>query len=99
MTVFVVEALLEADLVMDGDSRSLELMWIRVKFPNKSMFIGVTPGPIYDRVVMLDILENTLGQTDPRVLIFHAGYFNLLREEEIVERTEIIPMIHAPTSA
>src|SRR6218665_2918362 len=88
---------------MDGDTRTLELLWVRVMMPRGPVpvLIGALyhpPKPIYQT----DILElernvELLAREHQDALIILAGDLNQMSDGQIVEATGLVPLVHQPT--
>lgn len=103
VAVLVKDSLRAAEKEVPGDTRSLELLWIRVELSAAVLFVGALyhpPRPIYRVEVLLERLERsveTLVQMEPRAIIVLGEDFNRLDEREVAECTGLTPLINEPT--
>ena len=70
------------EILIDGDDRILELLWVKVETPHRLLFLGALyhhPKPIYEANLILSRLERTvefLASMDPEALIILRRDFN-----------------------
>lgn len=73
------------EINIDGDIRTLELLWVRIVIAKRSFFLSAVyhpPKPTYEVNVQLTRLERTVEEranVDPEALIILGGDFNGLR--------------------
>src|SRR6218665_41352 len=91
------------EYIIPGDSRELELIWIKIHRPTENIYVGALyhpPKPIYARDLLLKRLEITteaIISEDPNGLLLLGGDFNMLSEHAVIEDTGLIPLIDKPT--
>src|SRR6218665_1036865 len=91
------------EYIIPGDSRELELIWIKIHRPTENIYVGALyhpPKPIYATDLLLKRLETTteaIISEDPNGLLLLGGNFNMLSEQEVIEHTGLIPLIDKPT--
>jgi len=79
--------------VVGGDDRKFELLWLDVKTPIRTVYVGALydrPNPIYQVSALLDYIKECvkeLSSSDPGALIVLAGDMNQLKDEIIIEQT------------
>src|SRR6218665_2976754 len=85
------------------DTRTLELLWVRVMMPRGPVLIGALyhpPKPIYQTDTLIEQLERNvelLARDYQDALIILAGDLNQMSDGQIVEATGLVPMAHQPT--
>src|SRR6218665_2768811 len=88
---------------MDGDTRTLELLWVRVMIPRGPVLIGALyhpPKPIYQTDILIEQLERNvelLAREYQDALFILAGDLNQMSDGQIVEATGLVPLVHQPT--
>lgn len=88
---------------MPGDTRSLELLWIRADLLEAVLFLGALYyplRPIYRVEVLMKRLEQsveTLFQMESSAIVVLGGDLNRLDEREVVACTGLTPHINEPT--
>src|SRR6218665_619441 len=91
------------EYIIPGDSRELELIWIKIHRPTENIYVGALyhpPKPIYATDLLLKRLETTteaIISEDPNGLLLLGGDFNMLSEQEVIEHTGLMPLIDKPT--
>jgi len=87
----------------DGDNKSFELLWVRVRSGDRDVIIGALyhpPSPIYQTDALLNYIDASLddiSRKHPNALIVLAGDLNTLPEQDIVARSTLIPIVDQPT--
>ena len=85
------------------DHPDYELLWVRVQSDTYSAVIGALyhpPKPIYvvqDLLSHIDECLEAIANGMPSVLVVLAGDFNGLRDDEVVSRAALIPLVKQPT--
>jgi len=91
------------EIVMEGDVREHEILWVQILMPRGYVVVGALyhpPKPIYPTDGLLQQLESnveTIACDFPDSLIILAGDLNSLSDSEVVQATGLVPMIHQPT--
>src|SRR6218665_4162438 len=93
------------EVLIDGDNRQLELLWVKAENRAGIVYIGALyhpPKPIYVKELLLDRLERSLdtirpNRLDPTAKIKLGGDFNQLYDNKIIEVTGLMPLVHTPT--
>ena len=81
---------------------SFELLWVRLKHPKSSIFVGALyhpPAPQYPVNDLLDYIElcvDKIISECPNALIIMGGDFNQLTDNVIVEKTGLEPIVSMP---
>ena len=103
VAVFVRDSLGATECVVAGDTRVLELLWIKVSTPGRAVYIGALyhpPKPIYRVEDLMDQIERSveeLAAEDSGSLIVLAGDINQLNVDTVAERTGLTPLVKVPT--
>ena len=88
---------------MAGDTRALELLWVRVNTPGRVVYVGALyhpPKPIYQVDELMDQIERSVEEltvADASALIVFAGDLNQLSVDLVAERTGLTPLVKTPT--
>ena len=91
------------ECVVAGDTRELELLWVKVSAPGRGVFVGALyhpPKPIYQVDVLLGQIERSVEEltlADASALIVLAGDLNQLDVNTVAERTGLTPLVKVPT--
>ena len=87
-------------LPSSADSRTFELLWVRV---GSSLFVAALyhpPRPVYSTADVLSYVENCVAELThdyPLADIILTGDLNQLRDDDIVERTGFTQIVRQPT--
>jgi len=82
-----------SEVTIGGDDRLLELLWVKVELPSRTMYVGALyhpPHPIYATSLLTARLEHTvevLVQSDQEALLVLGGDLNGLGDSKVVEAT------------
>ena len=93
------------EVLVDGDNRQLELLWVKAETRAGIVYIGALyhpPKPIlYVKELLLDRLErslDTINRLDPTAKIILGGDFNQLSDNKIIEVTGLMPLVRIHTN-
>jgi len=105
VAIYVSEDSNSAALTVTGDTRTLELLWVLVEAPTKSILVGDLYHPqkySYPVEKMYEFIETSLEELmcqHPDASVVLAGDFNTLNIGEISVRTGLLPLVKTPTAA
>ena len=91
------------EYVIQGDNRTLELLWVKIHRQPENLYIGALyhpPQPIYPTTQLLDRLAHcteAIMSDDPNGIVLLAGDFNMLPQLEVIENTGLHPLVKTPT--